>query len=351
MRYFILFILFFSLIMPVFSKIGNPTSGLYDNQKAQEKLQKKLAKKAKKELKKEKREKKRKERAEKKRLAPRMVETREEWLAESTSKPRILRENPYSEPEPNKNLNPIEEPIIYFVKYNDPPGGNEANLDLIKKRKFLHSEGVATEDFKRLAFVEYSFNPEFNQITSELFILPLNENDTRLDRLKNPNLLLADRDFTFSSGKTELKRDMMSSLTIVDWNQDGSAVLIKEKTGSLIDGLYRTAVAVVYFDGDGITSAYQTFSNLEQTIKSYWREEKNIQLNFYRWDIKPLGWSAEVADEIISLAYAYTSDNKKTFLGAWAVNYLTGEIRLISLEDTVFDLSISGIKIKYDLDR
>ena len=350
-KIFICFLLSLCFIVPSFAKIGAPTSDLNENKEALEKLQKKLDKKQQKEKKKKLKEEKRKKKEEAKRLAPRMVETKEEWLKEASSTDRIKRNFEKKQPDINNKLNPLEDPTAYFVKYNDPPGEREINLSSIKKNKFLHSQGVVTSDFKRLAYVEYSFNPEFNQISSELFVLPLNENDSRLERIKNPNLLLADREFTYSSGKTELRKNLMSAITIIDWKDDNSALLAKEKTGSLIEGIFRTNISVVYFDEEGLTIAYQVFSDLEQKIKKYWLENKKIHLNFYRWDIKPLGWSAENPEEIVALAYAFSKDNKKTYLGAWGVNYLTGDIRLLSLDNTTFNISTGALTVKYDIDR
>ncbi len=279
---------------------------------------------------------------------PKMVETKQEWLELAKSTNRLDRQNPYKEPEKNENLLPLEENKAYFVKYNNPPGEYEVNLENIQKTKVLNSIGVASEDITKLAYVKYYYQPSCNQISSEVFVLPLDGSKSRKERLLKPNLLLSDREFTLSSAKFYLKKDLLSSLTIVDWAPDNSSLLLKEKIGSRVTGIYKTNICLVYFDPSGITIAYRRFDNLSDDIRKYWRENNNILLNFQRWDIKVLGYSKENPNEVIALAYAYATNNKEVFLGAWGLDITSGETRLISLTEKSFNISISGVIINFD---
>lgn len=278
---------------------------------------------------------------------PKMVETKEEWIMEAQDIDLQERENPAKNPPVNKKLTIVQPPSAFLVKYNNPPGSPEADIALIKKNKMARSKGVANDDFTRMAYSQYNFYPNFNQISSEVFVMPLDTSKTMVERMKNANILLADKSFTLTSAKYYYKRNLFSALIVLDWSKDGDVLLVKEKIGSLDTGIFRTNICVVFVDDDVKTSEYKRFDNLEDSIKDYWAKKEGIRLNFYRWNITPLGWNKENEDEIISLAYAYDKKGQKVFLGAWGLNYKTEEVRLISLSETRYEIAIYGNVISF----
>ncbi len=280
---------------------------------------------------------------------PKMVETKEEWLNQAQNIDLQDRENPAKDPPVNKKLTVVQPPAPFLVKYNNPPGSPEADIALIKKEKMARSKGVANDDFTRMAYSQYNFYPNFNQISSEVFVMPLDTSKTIVERMTRANVLLADKSFTLTSAKYNYRRNLFSALTVLDWSKNGDVLLVKEKIGSLEGGIFRTNICVVFVDENVKTSAYKRFDNLEDTIKDYWAQKQGIRLNFYRWNIKPLGWNKENEDEIISLAHAWDKNGQEIFLGAWGLNYKTDAVRLISLSETRYEIAIYGNVISFKI--
>lgn len=68
---------------------------------------------------------------------------------------------------------------------------------------------------------------------------------------------------------------------------------------------------------------------LNETIKAYWFDKKELFLNHIRWDLKPLGFSSSNENEIIVQAFGYNKEGNKISLGNWAVNIKDGLPRLM----------------------
>ncbi|MBE7706719.1 MAG: hypothetical protein E7Z91_05715 [Cyanobacteria bacterium SIG30] len=274
--------------------------------------------------------------------------TPDEWLIRASSIPLTERENPKIVPKVNKKLSKVKERDSYILKYNIPAGGMEVNLSDVKKYSSVNSLGVADESLSKIAYVTHYYYPSTNQIASELYIAPLDKSFSKKDRFKKVNILNAQKTNLLKSGVEMVKDDYFSSLTILDWSKYANFILVKEKIGSLNTGLFTTNLYKV-----NISDYCETLSvekiDFEEPIKNFWSNQLSLRLNFYRWDIKPLGFNAENEDEIIAIAYGYTKENKKVFLGAWSAILSTGEIILLSLDETQFDIVPHGLILKYEI--
>lgn len=286
-----------------------------------------------------------------------MVQTVEEWLERATDikmEHRIVE--PYKET-PNPNLVEKLDLPTFFEKYNNTPGSRELNLEKLMADKSVRSQGVISPNFKLMAYTECYYHPSSQQTTSAFFILPLDTIKRKKQRVLEANVFAGARKTPLiSSTNEDLKQFLFSSFTIVDWSKDNKKVLLKEKTGSSVNGIYQTNVWVYFLQNDltdddmdeneYFEGAYaRKFDNLNETVKQYWFKKDRLNLNHYRWDIKPLGFLSK--DENIVLNAAYTYDEKfreHIFLGLWSINTINGEIRLVSsTPDSNYEISTNGV--------
>lgn len=286
-----------------------------------------------------------------------MVQTVEEWLERATD---IRMEHRIAEPykkTPNPNLVEKLDLPTHFEKYNNVPGSRELNLEKLKADKNVRSGGVISPNFKLMAYTECYYHPSSQQTTSAFFILPLDTIKGKKQRVLEANVFAGARKTPLiESTNEQLSQFLFSSLTIVDWSKDNKKVLLKEKTGSSVNGIYETNIWVYFLQNDFsdddmdeneyFEGAYsRKFDNLNAVIKDYWFKKDRLNLNHYRWDIKPLGFYAKDENIIINVAYTYNEKLKEhIFLGLWGVNILNGEIKLLSkTPNTNYEISTNGM--------
>lgn len=286
-----------------------------------------------------------------------MVQTVEEWMERATD---VKMEHRFSEPykeEPNSKLVDKLEWPTFFEKYNNTPGSRELNLEKLMLDKSVRSQGVISPDFKLMAYTESYYHPSNQQTSSAFFIYPLDTMKGKKQRVTEANVFAGARKTALLSSSIEdLRQFLFSSFTIVDWSKDNKMVLLKEKVGSTIEGVYQTYVWV-YFLGDTkdsddemdetayLNGAYgKKYDELNEIIKEYWFSKDRLNLNHYRWDIKPLGFLSKNENIVVCTAYTYDEKLKEhIFLGLWGINVLTGENTLLSetLNDG-FEISTNG---------
>lgn len=278
---------------------------------------------------------------------PYMVQTYDEWLEEARDVGINQRKYEVPKPQINEKLNKIEDPMIFFTRYNVPIGGNEADLAKIRKEKILTSIGVSSPNFNNLAMSVYYYSPVHNQISSEVLVVPLDGSKSRINRILEAKILDNNKGRNLSSGTNEFRQDLYSTLTIVDWSKNGKVVLVKEKIGSTNSGIFRTNVWALFIpERSPSRYTFKGYPQLQKQISRYWRKNKNLILNAYRWDIKILGFSELSPSEVVVLAYAYEKNGTQIFLGSWSVDVYTGVVKLISLKNKNHNISTNGIVLK-----
>ena len=278
-------------------------------------------------------------------VKPRMVETVREWEIQAQEIPLNQRTFERPKEEIKANLNKIVDPTPYLVKYNSPVGGYETDLSRIKELKTIPSLGVASPIFDKLAVVYYYYAPVHNNISSELFIVPLDGSKSRINRILDAKVIDMNKGYNLESGTDEFRGNLLSSLTIVDWAPYGRAILLKEKLGTSDSGIFRTNLHAVLVDKGDRT--IKSFPQLQETIIKYWRKNGGLILNRYRWDIKVLGFSTRNPQDAIVMAYAYEKGGAEVFLGTWAVNVYTGAVDLVSLRNSEPEVSVNGVILKF----
>lgn len=280
----------------------------------------------------------------------RLVETTQEWKEKAKSVELEKRNiKPYEKTLDKEYLPKMQVPRK-FVKYNIPPGGRELDLTKLTKMPDVRSQGVIEPKFVYMAYSEHYFSASNNQISSEIFIQKMPLKLTRMQRALDTNILNTTRKPVISAGVQEFKQNLFNSLTIVDWSKNSSKLLVKEKIGSTITGIYQTYVWIYYMPDRKNKEGYsRKFDEVNEAISNHFAKENGIALNNYRWNITPLGFSKEKPDCVIIEANTWSKNKKPIFLGVWQLNTKNGEITLLSKEPKLFEVSANGIMVKEQL--
>ena len=275
-------------------------------------------------------------------VVQKMVETKQEWEKESQNVNLEQRKLKDFEPPKSDKKHYYPEIKYAFERYNYPAGSREVNIDDVKKNLVSYPYIVTDINVRWGAYSRYYFNPENNQISSEVYVEELDNMRTKEDRIVNFHHEQKKRTPVLASGMDITYNNLYNGLTIVDWDKSSKKLLIKEKTGSTQNGIYRTELYVYFLD----TNRTVKISRLHDAIYDYLLDYQDLQISKYRYDIKPLGFSASDENAVISLAFVYDKDNNEIFLGAWQYNCATGEIRLLSDMKSQYNITSSGLFLK-----
>ncbi len=283
-------------------------------------------------------------------MKAKMPETKQQWLMDATDIPlkeRIIETK--EKPKSNKKFYYPEDKYI-FDKYNYPSGKRELNIDDIKKNLYSYPYIVADNNLKYVAYPRYYFYPETNQISSEFYVEKLDLSKSKIKRILEYNHNQEERYPVVQAGMKERYKNLFNGLTLVDWSNDGKKVLIKEKVGSTINGIYKTYL-YVHFIKDNIEDSYTIkLTNFDKVIKNYYLNYEDKQLIKYQYDIMPLGFSLDNDNIIICLCYIYNKEGEKLFIGAWGYDLRNDKTMLISKTETDFSISTNGVILKRTLD-
>ena len=235
--------------------------------------------------------------------AEKMVQTKEEWEEKAQNVKLEERKIPdYQRPQ-DKDFKPKTPPSVKFVKYNVTAGNREVSFSKIKKELDIKSQGVFDRNLRYMAYGQYYYSPSYDQISSEIYVQKLKNGITKMRKALDANVLNTKSTLAISSGDKELRKNLFSTLTIVDFSSDSKKLLVKEKIGSSIEGIFRNYVWVYYMEGDEAQWFAIKFNNLNETIKKY-HAKTGLALDNYRWDIKPLGFSKNEPEIVVVEAFA-----------------------------------------------
>lgn len=245
--------------------------------------------------------------------------------------------------EKDSKLVDLPDPSTLLVKYNNPPGQTDINLNALKKKRKVNSIGVVSPQFDKMVYSTVYYYPSTKTAGTELYLMNLDLNKNIKDRIEQAHV---------NHGKKTIHRTQMDSLdldiqktlTVVDWSADGKRIAIKEKISYTPEGLWRTNLLVYDLE----TGKVKDLTEVREAIQYYWREKENLYLKDYRWDIYPVGWDALNPERIIVFAYAATGEKPK-YLGAWSVDYHGDRAMLMSLTSTNFEVTQSGSCLKTEL--
>lgn len=220
-----------------------------------------------------------------------------------------------------------EEEKFDFKKYNDPQGTQELDFFGIYGKRQMISDGVISPDFSKMIYSEIHFYPSLCQVTTELFLIPLPPAETPKERVIHAKTCDKKPLKFYAPGMKEVLPQFFKTMTMVDWSVDGNKILAKERISENLRCFLETRVWVYDLE----TEKTYYVENLRKNIENYWLKN-GIDLTKYKWDISPMGWyeaGDKPSNEIIVNAYGYKPDKTKVFLGAWIVNYQTGDVEYI----------------------
>lgn len=269
-----------------------------------------------------------------------MPKTMEEYKREAQKQAEKNKQIPAPQVEKDEKIVDIPEPQITLQKYNNPPGQVDIDLSNLKKKRKVNSIGVASPNYDLLAYTSVFYYPASKTVSSELYVLPLDESEPVKERIANANIKDGITSI-YKTGMDSLTVDLQRTLTIVDWSADGKRIALKEKIASIEDGMWKTNLLVYDFT----TKKMKDLPEVREAIKYYWLNKEKLDLNEVRWDIYPMGWDSLNPDRIIVFAYAYTGEKPK-YLGAWSIDYEGDRTKQMSLTDTSFEVAQNGSCLK-----
>ena len=269
-----------------------------------------------------------------------MPKTMEEYKREAQKQAEKNKQIPAPQVEKDEKIVDIPDPQITLQKYNNPPGQVDIDLSNLKKKRKVNSIGVASPNYDLLAYTSVFYYPASKTVSSELYVLPLDESEPVKERIANANIKDGISSI-YKTGMDSLTVDLQRTLTIVDWSADGKRIALKEKIASIEDGMWKTNLLVYDFT----TKKMKDLPEVREAIKYYWLNKEKLDLNEVRWDIYPMGWDSLNPDRIIVFAYAYTGEKPK-YLGAWSIDYEGDRTKQMSLTDTSFEVAQNGSCLK-----
>ena len=232
------------------------------------------------------------------------------------------------------------QPEYKLVKYNNPPGSPELNIGrkLQFDREFV-SPGIVAPDKSFLIYPVTNFYAENQCVTGDLYRINLDKTKSVFQRVLDANIIHRIQTPIMSTSKDISEKYIFRSLTPIDFSEDGNLLLVKEKTGSIQDGIWQTDLWVYNFR----TQKSFYLAEAQETVKYYWRNQ-GLFLEDKRWDIFPLGFSADHPEIIIFNAFAYTG-RTPMFLGTWSIDSEGEFTELISLQPSSVKISLNGFKL------
>lgn len=235
----------------------------------------------------------------------------------------------------------VPQPIYKLARYNDPPGSPELHIgrNLFYNRQLV-CPGITSPNKDILVYPTLYYYV-VNQCTAcDLFVVPLDKTLPDISRIQRANIVKRIPQPILSTDKSVSEKYIFRTLTPIDFSVDGSKLAVKEKTGSVNDGIWQTNLIVYDFN----TKKTKKLTEIRDAIEFYWLKNQNLVLDEKRWDIYPLGFDAQDQNRLVVSAVAYTG-NKPVFLGNWSIDCNGERSLLISLLDSKANISMNGFKI------
>lgn len=239
----------------------------------------------------------------------------------------------------------VPKPLYRIVKYNEPVGSVELSLGkrLYLKRQ-VNAQGIVSPDFSIMVYPAVYYYTNSASVACDLFVIPLDDEDTNLNRILKANTAKKLPEPIMSTDKTIDNYAAFRTLTPVDFTPDGSKLLVKQKIGSREDGIWQTSIYIYDFNNK---VDYDLFE-IRDAVVYFWEEYMAMNLDEKRWDIYPLGFDKNNPERIFVQAFGYTG-NKPVFLGTWSIDWQGNQSRLVSFDKNFMpEVSSNGYKVIQD---
>lgn len=249
-----------------------------------------------------------------------------------------------AQPLKKSDMKYVPQPTYKLVRYNNPPGSPELNLP--RKLNFdrqINAQGIVSGDLTKIVYPTVYYCAESNCTSCSVFVIPLDTNLTKLERVQKANVAKKIDKPIFETDKDITTEGAFRTITPIDYSEDNRYIIAKEKLGYVHDGIWKTNLLVHDFE-TGITTK---LTEVREAIINYWHNATGVNLAEQRWDIYPLGFDKNNPDKILVCGYAYTGDVPR-FLGTWSIDTKGERTELIDLEGKKFDVSVIGFKLAFD---
>ena len=274
-----------------------------------------------------------------------MPETYQQWQIDAQDIPMKDRKlNIIKEPTSDKK-NYYPEAHYRFEKYNYPQGTRDLNIQFIKQNLVAYPIIVADITCHYVAYPKYYYSSDIDMIYSEFFVGELDITKTKTQRILNFNHKQEYRTPVIQSGVNEQYRNLFKGLTLVDWDRSSKKILVKEKVGSTLRGIYRTYLYVYYLD----TKEAKKLTNIDSALKNYYLTHEKLNLNNYLYEIVPLGFTLDNDDAVAFHLFTFEGSTK-IFMGTWVYNLSNDSLTLYSRENPSISVGANGIVLKRVLD-
>ena len=271
--------------------------------------------------------------------------TVEEYEKKSAAKDKSTGDGDYIKKVEDSKMKYVPQPKYKLIRYNDPPGRVELNIDR-KRARYDRQDilpGLIAPDTRIMLVPVVSYYAKTHSTDGDIYVVPLRQGMPDVEKVVKANFAARDSVPIFSTDRTLIEWGLFKTFTPVDFSVDLSKVIAKEKIGSVEDGIWQTNLWVYDFSAK---KAYK-LAEVREAIRYYWRTTKDLDMKDIRWDIFPLGFDANNQDRIIIAAYAFTGNPPRS-LGTWSVDYQGKQVRMESLTDENVNVSTIGLKIVQD---
>lgn len=236
----------------------------------------------------------------------------------------------------------LPDPHYRVVSYNSPPGQRNIDLTKLVANRTISSPGILSPDNKKMVYTKCFFYPKYSQTSSSAYYIPIDEtiNDA-YEALFKTNVMQGPVEPIVTVGMDYLQEYQFKTLFPIDWSKDSMKIAFKEKVGSNLYETWQTNVIIYDFK----TQNWKRLTAVREAIIYWWRQNKQIELKDYMWDIFPIGWDKNNPDRLIVYAYAFTK-SKPLFLGTWSIDYNEEKSELISIDSTNAQIDLNGFGLK-----
>lgn len=235
----------------------------------------------------------------------------------------------------------FSDPHFRVVRYNMPPGQRNIDLSKLVSKRVASSAGILSPDKTKMVYTKSFFYPKLSQTSSSAYYIPIQNPSDAYDVLYSTNVMQGDVNPIFSVGMDEMQQFQFRTLFPIDWSKDSSKIAFKEKVGSNLSETWQTNVIIYDFKSKN----WKRLTAVREAVIYWWRNNKQIDLKDYMWDIFPVGWDKANPDRLIVYAYAFTKDNP-LFLGTWSIDYNESKSALISIDSTDAEIDLNGFGLK-----
>ena len=270
--------------------------------------------------------------------------TIEEYKEKSKDIPTSQRVVPEYELPKDTNMKYIPQPVYKLARYNNPPGSPDLHIDFrFKYDRIFICPGITSPKKDLLVYPVINYYATNQCVACKLFEIPLDKSLTDVKRIKNANIMNRNQIPILETSQDIKEKFVFRTLTPIDFSEDASKLLVKEKIGYIHDGIWQTNVIIYDFK----TKKRKEIPEIKEAIKFYWLNSEDLRLSEKRWDIFPLGFDAKDPDRILVSAYGYTGNIPK-FLGTWSIDCNGERSLLVSLLEEKGKVSINGYKLVKD---